>query len=192
MSLEERILQELKAEVAARADRRRRARTARRLFAGAAAAGLAAAAAIAVPLLTGTERPAYALSRNPDGSIRVQIIEFRDPDRLEADLARHGVRADVTYLEPGTGCANALDGGGPAPEDKERLSADPEEWIVRPGDDDGHVVLIDPRDLKPGWTVVLRFGADPGSDRAMLGWTVVDGPAPECDVVRVPEPASGT
>lgn len=101
MGFEERILLELKAEIAAQAARRRRARAARRLVAGAAVTGLAAAAAVGVPLLTGTEPPAYALSRNPDGSIRVQINEFRDPGRLEADLARHGVSADVTYLEPG-------------------------------------------------------------------------------------------
>lgn len=120
------------------------------------------------------------------------MTSFRDADRLEADLARHGIRADVTYLEPGTTCAIALGGSGLAPEDKERLSTDPEEWVVRAGDDDGKVVLIDPRDLKPDWTVVLRFSEDPDQDRAMLGWTVVDGPAPTCDVIQVPEPASGT
>lgn len=187
MGFEERILLELKAEIAAQAARRRRARAARRLVAGAAVTGLAAAAAVGVPLLTGTEPPAYALSRNPDGSIRVQINEFRDPGRLEADLARHGVSADVTYLEPGHHLRGTPDRRRARPPERARLREQPEEWVVRLGDDAGKIVLIEPRRLRPGRTVVLRLGEDRNS--VGLGWTVVDAPAPRCDVVAVEAPA---
>jgi hypothetical protein len=102
VNFEEQLLMDLKAEFAARAERRRR--VGRRLFAGAAVAGSAATAAIAVPLLTGSEPPAYAVTKNSNGTIRVQINEFRDSDKLERDLGAMGVPADVTYLKPGKWC----------------------------------------------------------------------------------------
>ncbi|MEV4360113.1 hypothetical protein ACWEPL_40420 [Nonomuraea sp. NPDC004186] len=102
MSFEEQLLMDLKVEFAARAERRRR--TVRRIFVGAAMAGLAAAAAVAVPLVTGTESPAYAVSKKADGTVGVEIREFKDADQLERDLQAAGVRADVTYLESGKQC----------------------------------------------------------------------------------------
>jgi hypothetical protein len=109
MNFEEKLLMELKAEMAERTDREpEQARwiTGRRMLAGAALLGTAAAAVIAVPLVTGSATPAYALTKQADGSIRIQINEFRDPEKLQADLATQGVTASVTYLEPGKSCAN--------------------------------------------------------------------------------------
>ncbi|MEU6718910.1 hypothetical protein ABZ897_46225 [Nonomuraea sp. NPDC046802] len=71
---------------------------------GAAVVGLAAAAAIAVPLLTGTERPAYAVTKNTDGTVSVLIKEFRDADKLQQDLGKLGIPADITYRRPGKTC----------------------------------------------------------------------------------------
>ncbi|MEV6866677.1 hypothetical protein AB0M44_37485 [Streptosporangium subroseum] len=81
-----------------------RSRLRRRLLAGAAIAGIAAAALITVPLATGAENPAYAVTRQQDGSIEVKINEFRDPELLERDLAALGVKAEVSYVPPGKGC----------------------------------------------------------------------------------------
>ncbi|MFC5821914.1 hypothetical protein [Nonomuraea harbinensis] len=102
MSFEEQLLMDLKVEFAARDERRRR--TVRRVSLGAAVAGLAAAAAIAVPLMTGTESSAYAVSKKADGTVGVEIREFKDADRLEQDLKAAGVRVDITYLESGKQC----------------------------------------------------------------------------------------
>ncbi|WP_329086416.1 MULTISPECIES: hypothetical protein [unclassified Streptosporangium] len=102
MSFEEQLLMDLKVEFAARDERRRR--TVRRISVGAAVAGLAAAAAIAVPLMAGTESPAYAVSKKAGGTVGVEIREFKDADQLERDLRAAGVRADITYLESGKQC----------------------------------------------------------------------------------------
>jgi hypothetical protein len=102
MKFEEHLLMDLKAEIVARNERRRR--VARRLYAGGAVAALAAAAAFAVPSLTGTEPPAYAVTKNADGTVRVEINEFEDADQLERDLQEEGVTADITYLAAGTNC----------------------------------------------------------------------------------------
>lgn len=100
---------ELKAEIGERNERAARgparSKTRRRLLAGVAAAGIAAAAMVAVPLVTGSESSAYALTRNPDGSLTLKINEFRDSDQVERDLAELGVKADVSYVKPGTWCA---------------------------------------------------------------------------------------
>ncbi|NUW35349.1 hypothetical protein HTZ77_28520 [Nonomuraea sp. SMC257] len=189
MSFEERLLMELKAEVAARGVERRRRVTVRRLFAGAAVAGLAAAAAVAVPLLTGTESPAYAVTKNTDGTIRVQIKEFRDADKLEADLARMGVTADVTYLKPGTWCK---EGRG-----KVLGSDNPDDWdksisgkAIRHTKDG---VDLDPKYLGKNRTAVLTYAEDPKAASSkkpsvlwQFGGSVVEGPVEPCVVVDNP------
>jgi hypothetical protein len=152
MSFEEQILMELKAEITARAERRRR--TGRRLFAGAAVAGLAAAAAIAVPLLTGAEQPAYAVTKNGDGTINVKLNEFRDADKLEQDLKRMGVSADITYLKPGKWCGGdrgEIVGGG-SPEEWKGSASDRAARLLRTGG-----LEIDPRYVGKGQTLVMAF-----------------------------------
>lgn len=150
MSFEEQILMELKTEIIARAERRRR--TTRRMFTGAAVAGLAAAAAIAVPLLTGSEQSAYAVSKGADGTVKVRIHEFKDVDRLERDLNAAGVQADVTYLPPGKECKDGRGkttgrmAMGPWPDAAARL--------VKGGLD------INPQRVGKDQTLVLEFAGD--------------------------------
>ncbi|MBN6051253.1 hypothetical protein JYK22_04855, partial [Nonomuraea sp. RK-328] len=190
MSFEERLLMELKTEVAARGAERRRRVTVRRLFAGTAVAGLAAAAAVAVPLLTGTESPAYAVTKNTDGTVRVQIKEFRDADKLEADLVRMGVTADVTYLKPGTWCK--------AGRGKVLASENPDDWdksisgkAIR--QTKGGVDL-NPKYLGKNRTAVLMYAEDPNPKSAtgkpsvlwQFGGYVVEGPVTPCVVVKNP------
>ncbi|NRQ30745.1 hypothetical protein HII36_02685 [Nonomuraea sp. NN258] len=147
MRYEEQLLMELKAEITHRAERRRR--LTRRLYAGGAVAALAAAAAFAVPLLTGTESPAYAVSKKSDGTIGVEIREFKDADRLEQDLREAGVRADVTYMGSGKMCAKNRGEIRTLPDDAIRM---------RQGGLD-----IDPRLVDENSTLVLEFA---GNDRA--------------------------
>jgi RNA polymerase sigma factor (sigma-70 family) len=102
------LLMELKAAVSERAAREHarepRKITGRRKMTGAAVVAATAAAVAAMPFVVGSETPAYAMTRNADGSITVQVNDLREPERLEADLARQGVPADVTYLKWGQNC----------------------------------------------------------------------------------------
>jgi len=76
-----------------------------RLLAGVSALGAVAAAAVTAVALMGGGTPAYALTSHSDGSISVQIKQLRNPRALMADLARHGVTSDITYLSRGQSCA---------------------------------------------------------------------------------------
>ncbi|MEV4242363.1 hypothetical protein AB0J63_03025 [Streptosporangium canum] len=184
MSFEEQLLMDLKAEFTARENRRRR--TGHRVFLGVAAAGIAAAAAIAVPLVTGTGSPAYAVSKNADGTISVQINEFKDADKLEQDLGKMGVTADVTYLKLKKACAmdrGTLVGGTPKTI---------QEWgdsiHHKVADINGEKVEIHPRYIGKGQTLVMEIaesGRVPEGPRALLRFRglLVEGQAKPCTVI---------
>ncbi|MEV5411519.1 hypothetical protein AB0K60_22110 [Thermopolyspora sp. NPDC052614] len=191
MSFEERLLVELKAHLVERAgaeadtvagsgaDARagsgggaeaggasaRRRRIGGRVVAGIGLLGAAAVAAVAVPLLTGTQTSAYALTRNPDGTIRVQINELRDPDRLEADLRAQGVAADIAYLPEGKKCAADAD---PAPGDQvgQLSTADDDRTeggahgVTTPGDEPGEGAAGTPQERR-GVSDQVTTGAGP-------------------------------
>ncbi|MFC6080249.1 hypothetical protein [Sphaerisporangium aureirubrum] len=202
MTFEEQILVELKEEFAARAERRRR--SGRRLVAGAAAGGLAAAAAVVLPLVTGAGSPAYAVTKNPDGTIRLELHEFRDADRLEQDLRDMGVAADVTYTKPGWRCEPGR--GEIVGSDIQRESDNGDfrrDWrnpesakliTIRDGGWD-----IEPRYLREGQTLVMEFaesdGRASGPVRPRVVWQlaayVVNGPVGPCVVAHLPAPDGG-
>ncbi|MGW3351679.1 hypothetical protein ACWDA3_50995 [Nonomuraea rubra] len=176
MRFEEQLLMDLKAEMTARNERSRR--VGRRLLAGAAVAGLAAVTAVALPLLTGPE-PAYAVSKNANGTITVELREFRDADQLEQDLGKLGVTADVSYLKHQTKCQDdrgTLVGGG---------YDTPEEWrasvhykVARPG---AKGFVIDPRQVGKGQTVVLEFTENSeGPVKSQLKAEVIEGSVEPC------------
>ncbi|HEY1180633.1 MAG TPA: hypothetical protein VGF17_31130 [Phytomonospora sp.] len=103
----ERLLVALKEEVAAR-EPARPVRSHRRKFmlAGALAAVAVAAGVVGVPSLT--EDPAYAVDREPDGTIRIQLawdLEPEDTERIEDRLEFFGVPSVVDLLGTGQDCA---------------------------------------------------------------------------------------
>ncbi|MEV6159285.1 hypothetical protein AB0L53_54025 [Nonomuraea sp. NPDC052129] len=179
MSYEEQLLMELKAEIAHRGQLRRR--VTRRLYAGGVVAALAAAAAFAVPLLTGTESPAYAVSKRADGTVGVEIREFKDADKLERDLKAAGVRADVTYLPSRKQCEK--DRGAST------LLAEGAIHMREGGLD------IDPRLLDEDKTLVLEFAGSeeevPGAKPPKTWWTLatlmIPGKVGPCVVVDSPD-----
>ncbi|MEV4112752.1 hypothetical protein [Nonomuraea sp. NPDC049695] len=186
MSFEEQLLMDLKVEFAARTEHRRR--TVRRMSVGAAVAGLAAATAIAVPLLTGTESPAYAVTKTPDGTISVRIKEFKDADKLEWDLARMGVPADITYLKPGKGCQKdrgQLVGG--------MWPTTPQEWMNSVHEKAAEVtdennVAIHPQYIGKGQTLLMEIsesGPAPEGprDRLVFRRLLITGKVKPCTVV---------
>lgn len=209
MNFEERLLMELKTEMNERAARgpvRRPLR--RRLLMGVAVAGLAAAALVAVPMVTGTENSAYALTENPDGSITLKINEFRDPDQVERDLAGLGVKADVSYVQPGKRCApdRFSTVGEPTFTPEELRSKDPEvkKRILKAMESSPSSQAYDtvpegglriyPQKIKPDWTVVMEFTENedqtsgPEKPRALWQFLfqVTDGPVKPCVVVDDP------
>ncbi|WP_157549919.1 hypothetical protein [Nonomuraea candida] len=175
---------ELKAEITDRVERRRR--VTRRLWTGGAVALVAATAAIAVPLLTGTDEPAYAVSKKADGTVRVEINEFKDADQLERDLVEAGVRADISYVPVGKQCkVGRGQAGGQA------LAGGPgggAAWMSDGGVD------IDPRQIGEDQTLVLEFAGD-GQETAdtknrRLLWRLtgqlITGPVAPCTLVDDP------
>ncbi|WP_043633085.1 hypothetical protein [Nonomuraea candida] len=178
----------------------------RRLAVGAVVAA-AVAAGVAVPSLLGSAQPAYALAKNQDGSINLKIYEFRDPERIEKELAAWGVTADITYLPLGKRCGNdrapALAGDDFGATEKELLSDDaatrarvrerleksPSFQAIRP--EDG--ITIYPRHIKPGQIAmieVMENPVTPTAERPGAAWQfsgrLTTGPVEPCDVVADP------
>ncbi|MFG1702648.1 hypothetical protein ACFLIM_05590 [Nonomuraea sp. M3C6] len=126
---------------------------------------VAAAAAVALtPQVIGTGTSAYAVTKDQDGTLTVTLKELRDPDGLEAELAAAGVKADVTFLAPGTRCevprfvgADESYGGSPvdsAAELRERVSKVRSYKAIR---GNSGKFQIFPEYIKPGETLVLEF-----------------------------------
>ncbi|MEU7690781.1 hypothetical protein FLW53_32150 [Microbispora sp. SCL1-1] len=208
-TFEDRLLAQLKAEIVAREARtrvpavRRIARP--RYLAGAVVA--AAAVAAAVPLVVGGQTPAYALTKNPDGSINLKINEFRDPDQVERDLAKMGVHADITYLPLGKRCADGrapfvkgdrtsfakkdLESRDPAVQARIRrqLENTPSSKAIRP--ENG--ITIHPEFIEPGQTVMIEVNenpVEPDAGHPGVAWQfsgrLTEGPVQPCRVVDDP------
>jgi len=101
---EERLLVELRSLVAERPAPRPTASRRRLVPIGATAGVLTIAGAIAVPLLTGGGSAAYAVTRNDDGSVSVEVASLEDAAGLQQKLRDAGVPAVVQYIPPGKGC----------------------------------------------------------------------------------------
>lgn len=195
MTFEDRLLAELKVEVAHRsrqaAGRPRRA--ARRRLTGAAVAA-AALAAVVVPTAVGSRAPAYAVTRNTDGSITVTIKELRDAGRLERELADRGARTDITYLPQHKRCGNTrgvqVDAPPPPPPgrrvlkeselpkaERDQLARQPLVWSAhgRPNS-----FTIYPRRIRPGRTLVVELAESHRTGLWKLGWYLVAGPVRPC------------
>ncbi|TYB57067.1 hypothetical protein FXF51_41875 [Nonomuraea sp. PA05] len=136
-------------------------------------AAAVAVAAVAAPLVIGDADPAYAVVKNPDGTITVTLTELRDPEGLAAKLSTVGVTADVTFEPPGKRCAGdrfasadlAYGSKNPAEMNEEELQEfhDKENWrshkVVRLVSrlDSGQKFLISPQHMRRGETLVLEF-----------------------------------
>ncbi|MEV8634121.1 hypothetical protein AB0395_20920 [Streptosporangium sp. NPDC051023] len=183
-----------------------RSRLRRRLLAGAAAAGIAAAALIVVPLVTGAESSAYAVTRQADGSITVKLNELRDPELLERDLAVLGVKAKVSYTPPGKGCSRNFTSADPGIPREELTSKDPKvKAAARQKMDSspsaqafdlelGGVVRIFPDHIEQGQTAVMEFSENSdqttGPEKPRVLWEfsfqLANGPVGECVLTDKP------
>jgi hypothetical protein len=112
-AFEEHLLAQLKNVVATRAvdsavpmtGRSTRRPRRRLVLAGGAVIAVAAVAAVAGPSMFGLHTSAaYAVERDPDGSIRVSIYDYRNPKGLQRRIEAFGVKAAVDYLPAGMTC----------------------------------------------------------------------------------------
>jgi hypothetical protein len=107
-NFEERLLGELRTVVAARPVESRRRRPLwggpRLALAGALTVVVAAAAIAGVLALTAGTQAAYAVTKNADGTVTVEIDSLSDAAGLQAKLRAAGVNAVVQYLPEGKIC----------------------------------------------------------------------------------------
>ncbi|MBO2454160.1 hypothetical protein J4573_44230 [Actinomadura barringtoniae] len=201
MTFQERLLTELKAEAVRRADEQRARRSRKAVTIRVAAAAAIAAActlvAIVAPTFTGSRAAAYALTRNADGSITVTIKEFRDPERLERDLAEHGARTDITYLPQHERCTED-DRGVPVdpqpPPGTPMRSKAMDEWVAKYGyhlptsrairmmspEKSPNSFAIFPEHIKQGQTLVVQIGESHRTKQWKLGAFLIAGPVKPC------------
>ncbi|MBB6546044.1 hypothetical protein [Nonomuraea rubra] len=162
------------------------ARRRRWVGAAAAVAGVAAAAT-AVVVATGLiGGPAYAVSKGADGGVGVEIHTFTDPDGLEAELARAGVKAVVDYLPQGQTCKQPRGTHG-------GRSGEFAASIGRKGD--GIAFKIEKGQVPAGSTLVLTVSkSKDGDDRPPFATSleIVQGAVSECEPTSTPLPGDGS
>ncbi|MEU4699907.1 hypothetical protein [Nonomuraea dietziae] len=144
------------------------------------ALGLAAAVAVAVPLVFGGGAPAYAITRNADGTIQISINEAKNPKALQADLEKMGLRAVVDFIPNGKRCSPQPRSASWVPREEAKLTVFPPT--------EGSAFTIDPAAVKEGQTAVLEFGFNQNDGWAVAGvWSgISNGPVAECTLVDSP------
>ncbi|MEU6718549.1 hypothetical protein ABZ897_44395 [Nonomuraea sp. NPDC046802] len=183
-NFEERLLAALEDEITTRTAGNEMTMTtpARRRYAGlsAAVAGVAAATTAVVMLTSGS--PAFAVTTSADGTINVRISEFRDPEGLEAELGRAGVKAVVDYLPEGQTCK------GPR---GERGSATGQFQSSVGKDGGGIWFTIEKGQVPAGETLVLAVSkSSGGDDQAPFATSleIVKGTVSDCEAIPMPAP----
>jgi hypothetical protein len=180
---EARLLVQLRSLVEARpVDRGRRhpfLRRPRLLLAGGLAALVAAAAIAGVVFLSAGTQAAYAVTRNADGSVTVEIDSLTDAAGLRAKLQAAGVSAVVEYLPEGKTCKQPwFTGAGVGAAGGMRKSE------VGPTSD-GAIRFTISGNQSAGTTLVVTTQSGPGRDQA-LGIAWAKGAVPPCQVVDAP------
>jgi hypothetical protein len=177
---EDRLLDELRTVVAAQPapESRTRPRRLRLAF----ATGAVAATAAGVIVLNGGDSaaPAYAVERQPDGSVTVQIRSLRDAAGLQRKLRAAGIPAVVDYAPMGKMCRGPR--GRPAAQPggaRESISGS-----IREGGSTSFTITRN--SVRPGQTLVVMSSV--GRSASSLGMTVVEGPVSPCKLVDVPPP----
>jgi hypothetical protein len=147
--------------------------------AGLAGAATAIAVAVAVPLLP--DAPAFAVVKNPDGTITVRINEFVKPKELERRLNQEGVRAVIDYVPYGQTCRQPRGEVVPQP-DRMPLRR------VR----DSMDFWVDPKDFEPDETLVVEMHSARNNPSKSNGGSVgvIRGPVAPCVLVpsNLPSP----
>lgn len=193
MSFEDRLLHELRNVVAAEAagEDRRRSRTwggPRRLAVTAAAATLVAVAAVAaVELVSGGPAAAYAVNKNDDGTVTVEISSLTDAAGLQQKLRDAGINAVVQYLPPGKACKQPWPTSTPGtPSSPGGQSGALRGGVEHTGDRTRFTIS---NDLPAGDTLVITTqvgGPSEATGPSAIGITLAHGEVQPCEVVDAP------
>ncbi|MGW4968241.1 hypothetical protein ACWEPL_64495 [Nonomuraea sp. NPDC004186] len=133
---------------------------------------VAAAVAVAVPLMS--DAPAFAVVKNPDGTVTVRINEFVRPKDLEKRLREEGVRAVIDYVPYGQACR----------EPRGQTVPQPDRMPLRRAED-SRDFWIDPKDFGPDETLVVVMHSANGDLNKSYGGGVgvIRGPVAPCELV---------
>jgi len=181
-NFEERLLVELRGRVAdLPADRGRRRplwRRPRLAVAGGLAVAAVAAATVGVVFLSTGTQAAYAVTKNADGTVTVEIDSLTDAAGLQANLQAAGVNAVVEYLPTGKMCREPwFTPAGPAAAGSESSSS-----VGK--NSDGSFSFTISNDIPAGDTLVISTQSGDGSQA--LGMAIAQGTVPPCEVVDAP------
>lgn len=134
------------------------------------AAAVVAAVAAIVPVLH-TEA-AYAVERDPDGSIRITIRQYKDAAGLQRRIASFGVRAAVDFLPAGRVCQGGR-ADFVAPEQMPLALVD-FSTLSEPD----HYFKVHPEWIGAGQTFVYAAQINKGTTKAAI--RLADGPVGAC------------
>lgn len=144
-------------------------------LAGAVAVSLAVAAVVGVFVLSAGTQAAYAVTKNADGSVTVEIDSLSDAAGLEAKLRAAGVPAVVEYLPIGKTCKQPW--FTPAT-GAERGTSTSEVGT----NGNGSTTFTVSSDQLGKYTLVITTQSGPG-DEQMLSMGYAQGDVPPCQVV---------
>ncbi|MEV0632620.1 hypothetical protein [Nonomuraea wenchangensis] len=150
----------------------------RRLGLAALGTAVAGALAVGVPALLGQGAvPANAVIREPDGSIKIYVRDYRHPEVIERQLRNLDVRADVTFLPPGKDCREPR--GTYLPDNPALLTSEP------PAEGKDDYWRLHPEQIEPGQTFVYTMWYEEHGDNRMFTarYRVATGPVAPCEVV---------
>ena len=182
-NFEERLLGELRTLVAERpVERGQRSPLwlrPRLVLVGGLAAMLAAAAAAGVFFFSAGTQAAYAVTKNADGTVTVEIDSLTDAAGLEAKLQADGVNAVVEYLPAGKMCRRPWF----TPAGRDAGGGMQQSSVGRTGD--GSTRFTISGDRPAGTKLVITTQTGPGNETA-LGIANAQGDVPPCQVVDAP------
>jgi hypothetical protein len=138
---------------------------------------LTAATALAVGLsVTAGQTPAYAVTRNADGTITIEIHRWNDAKKLQTDLRAMGVSIVVDFVPGGKRCRppRITD---PAPREQYRHTL--LTFVENHRVSEGFVTRLDPSAIKPGQTAVIEYYHPGNGGTAFNGW-IANGPVAPC------------
>jgi hypothetical protein len=187
-AFEEHLLAELKNVVAThtvegavpgagRATRRPRRRL---VLAAAAVMTAAAVTAVIDPTMLGlSSSPAYAVQRDPDGSIRISVYDYRDPKGLQQRIEAFGVKAAVDYLPAGMTCQEPRADYVPA----DQMPREMVDWA--PLDSKDRYFKVHPQYIRPNQTFVytVQVSYHHGDRTQRFAIRLANGPVAPCKPV---------
>jgi hypothetical protein len=179
-NFEERLLVELRGVVEAEPapGARRRVGGRRLALAGGLVTAVAAAATAAVFLLSAGTQAAYAVTKNADGSVTVEVDSLTDAAGLQSALEAAGVNAVVEYLPEGKMCQQPwFTPAGRLGGTYNRSGTGPTA--------DGQTRFTISGDMPADETLIVTTQTGPGGERA-LGLAWAKGTVPPCQVVDAP------